>query len=365
MDKNPEISILMQLLKGEAFQQGVLNPVHAAGLIKLAGRHKTLYQLLVFARQHAELFSAEQLVALENRCRQSALQSLVQLNELKRIAGRLNDCGIGYVCIKGPQLARRIYGREALKESVDIDIMLVNATDLQKVHDLLATLGYNRSNLNRYAGRLSRKRFLIAKREVQYFNRDNRCAIDLHIRPGANTYLTEKNFRDLLTNLVNENLEGTPVKVLPDEAYFVYLCYHGSLHQFSRLAWLLDIRAFLQVTGDGLNWHTVYSEALKLKVERNVLLALWLMKEYFGDVHAGRYMQVVAERHKTKANSMSPRMRYLVKVCKNMLYREAGYGISIRGRIVKVVYIMLLIKGWAGRVDWVYGIVMRKLFANR
>jgi hypothetical protein len=245
-----------------------------------------------------------------------------------------------------------VYGRQALKESLDLDIMLVKGDELAKVHDMLAGLGYNRSNMNDYPRGLPRKMFLIAKREVHYFNREIRCAIDLHIRPGANTYLTEKYFKGFLSDLVTYDIDGTPLPVLPDETYFVYLCYHGALHQFARLAWLMDIRAFLAVKMQTLDFQKIMVIARKIRVERSVVLTMMLLKRYFG-------LDFV-ETHFI-ASLQSIRMKYLANSCVEMAGRDAGYGMTIRGRAGKVFYIMMLIKGFTGKVDWLYGILVRQV----
>jgi hypothetical protein len=257
--------------------------------------------------------------------------------------------GISYVCIKGPQLSHMIYGREALKDSVDLDFMLMNGNDLQAVHELLTHSGYTRSNLNDYSGKFRRKLFLIAKREISYYNRINRVAIDLHIRPGANTYLTEHRFSDFFSRLKQYDLEGTPVTVLSDEAYFVYLCYHGALHQFSRLAWLVDIRAFLKLKGENMDVDEIHTIAGKWKVSNCVNLALRLIKDYFEE----EYIPI--------GISTSWHMKFLTSYCKKVLYNISGYRVTFQGRMNKTIYIQFLLEGFAARIDWFYGIMMRKL----
>jgi hypothetical protein len=347
---DPELELLLHILKGTSDRQISPGLCNTARLIQLAETHRVVYQLLLFAQQHHDIFTGEQISHLGNLCRQGALHSLTQLQELKRIAAVLNINCIGYVCIKGPQLSRMIYGRQALKDSLDLDIMLVHEDDLMKVHSILSGLGYTRSNLNKYKGKLTRKIFLIAKREVQYFNRETRCAIDLHVRPGANTYLTAKYFNGLFSGLHTSDLEGTKVPVLSDEDYFVYLCYHGSLHQFSRLAWLMDIRAFLSLKRKVLDYRRIMAIALSLRTERSVYLAMLLLLQYFGD----EIPRDIADNIR-----YNNRFRYLVAVCTNIIGRDPGYWMTLRGRTEKILYIMLLIKGIAGKIDWLNGIFMR------
>src|SRR5512133_2539624 len=107
-----EIKVLLQISAGEA-DVAITPDVNILRLIQLAFRHKTVYQLLVFAQHHPENFTRDQIEKLETRSRKIAMQSLTQLHELKKIADQLNKDGIGYICIKGPQLSRMIYGREA------------------------------------------------------------------------------------------------------------------------------------------------------------------------------------------------------------------------------------------------------------
>jgi hypothetical protein len=347
-----EIEILLQILKGDADQQISLATCNIPWLIRLAEIHKVVYQLLLFAQRHKDFFTGEQIASLDKRCRQAALRSLTQLRELKRITEALNKKAIGYVCVKGPQLSRLIYGREALKESVDLDIMLVHAEDLMDVHAMLWRLGYTRSNLNKYKSKFTRKIFLIAKREVSYFNLETRCPIDLHLRPGANTYLTACYFKGFLSDLHSADLEGTPIPVLSDEAYFVYLCYHGALHQFSRLAWLIDIRAFLLLKRKELDYSKLMAIARSLHAERSIILAMRLLQHYFSD-EIPRDLSIIINYNK--------RFHYLVSICTNYLGRDPNYWMTLKRRTEKVVYIMLLIKGMAGKIDWLYGILMRQM----
>ena len=149
----------------------------------------------------------------------------MQLHELIRISREFNEANISYACMKGPQLARMLYGKEALKESVDLDIMLVNESELETAHRHLMNLGYGQSNLNDYKSWFAKKIFLLGKREVHYFNAKAGCHVDLHVRAGANTYLTAGRFRKLYTDLRIYDLEGMPVPIVPPEQYLTCLLY--------------------------------------------------------------------------------------------------------------------------------------------
>jgi len=347
-----EINILLRILKGVPDQSITEESFNTDSLIRLAGMHRVSHPLLVYAQDHPGLFTPAQIESLSLHCRNNAIRSLGQLGELIRVARGLSHAGIAFVVIKGPQLARMLYGREALKESVDLDMMLVCESDLERAHLLLSGMGFTQSNLNAYPGKFSRKIFLIAKREVHYVNPVSQIHIDLHLRAGANTYLTAGRFRNFFEPLETFDVEGQPVNILLPEQYLSYLCYHGSLHQFSRIAWLMDIRAFLSVKRNILNYDKVLALALKIKAERSLFLAMILLHQYFGD-----QIPAVIER----AITQRKRIGLLARVCRRMLTRNSDYGLTLQGRLNKLFYMMVLIKGFAGRLDLLYGIVMRML----
>jgi len=100
--------------------------------------------------------------------------------------------------------------QEALKESLDLDIMLVHAENLMQVHAMLSEW-IQLVEPERLHWPDQPETLPHCKREVDYFNREKRCAVDLHIRPGTNTYLTERNFKGFLSELQSDNVEGTRV----------------------------------------------------------------------------------------------------------------------------------------------------------
>ena len=117
-----EVKILLKILKGRGDQELSDDPFDAEKLIRLAEMHRVTYQLYVFAQGHPGILNDSQVEMLSDRCRKNALRSLNQLQELIRITGDFQEAGIPVVVLKGPQLARMVHGREALKESVDLDI---------------------------------------------------------------------------------------------------------------------------------------------------------------------------------------------------------------------------------------------------
>ncbi len=349
--ENREFTLLLEILGNKQAKLHDTTP-DGARLVRYAAIHRVNFQLLQYARENRGLLTVEQFHSLDALCRKNAMKSLDQLRELLHLSDLLTSRQIPFVTIKGPQLARMIYGREAYKESLDLDILLKYATDLQKVHDLFRQEGYSRSNLNLYKRHFTRKIFLVAKREINYFNPANKMHIDLHIRAGANTYLTAQYFSHVFDHVETDPVEGHPVPVFSPDQYLVYLCYHGALHQYFRLGWLMDIRTFLKVKKEALSCENIMAIAREMHCMNSLYLAFAMLHEYFGDP-----IPLLIQKNMPVSAGFSR----LVLSCRQAAQWEPGYDASLKGRWNKFYFKMLLIQDWAGRIDLIYGICMRNL----
>lgn len=346
----PELYLLLEILSGKAESKVPEMRLDTEYLISLAQRHRITYLLLQFARKNPQMFTGWQLEVLNSRAKHNAVRSLLQLRELTKIGRRFNLANIAYACIKGPQLSRMLYGKEALKESVDLDLMLIDLNDLMAVHHLLSEMGYSQSNLNDFKSRFARKIFLLAKREVHYYNPENGCHIDLHVRAAANAYLTAGRYRNLFTGLVSFDLEGISVPILAAEKYLTYLCHHGAIHQFGSLGWLLDIRYYITRMGKEMDPKETENVAKVMKAERSLCLSLILMNDVFGDDLSGPLAD------QCRSDSF---IRYLISSCWRAWGKESDYAMSVRGRIGRFLYLMALSRGLSAKADLILGIFIR------
>ncbi len=337
---------LLTLLRGET------PPPASDKLVLMAQMHRVSYEVWRYAQHNPGFLTKRQMETLDAHCRRNALKALDQLLELTRVSKTFHEAGIAYASVKGQQLSRMLYGRQAQKESIDLDILLARPADLEKAHMVLNSIGYTRSPLSRYKGKFPRWIYLIAKREVDYFNPSNQCRIDLHVRPGANTYLTAYHFRNFFMELESTLIDGYPIFIPPQEQYFAYLCYHGSLHQYMRLGWLMDIRAFLTVKEKTLDYTKIRNQARNMGATDHLHLTLIVLRDWFG-------MEIPAPLRPYVKDSL--RLRILARSCRRAITRPEGYSMTLRGRIGKFLYMMVLLRGLSARFDWVYGIVTRQI----
>src|SRR5262249_19055562 len=96
--------------------------------------------------------------------------------ELLRLLSRLNDEGIESAAFKGPAMAVALYGRVALRQFCDLDI-LVRPCDVWRASNLIAAQGF----APKYRVPDERRAAFVRQDYVQQFRRDGgRTLVELH-----------------------------------------------------------------------------------------------------------------------------------------------------------------------------------------
>ena len=354
---DPRIETLLRILdanitltESPITENGGINEFNR--LILLSARHKTDYYLFSYFQRNPNLISTVHLNQLRERMTRQAVRSLQQLNELISICRNFNKAELPYAIIKGPHLARMLYGTSAVKVSVDLDILMVNPEDLFGFHAVFIHAGYTCYEQKLLNSAWKRMLYVSAKREVHYFNRIAGCAVDLHVKPFANTILTQWRHRNFFSDLERIPFEGITIPVLPPEKYFVYLCHHGACHQFARLGWLMDIRNFYDQRKEILVMDKILSVAGSMNTKRSVTLAFYMLEALFHDP--------VPEKIK-QTTDRSGTLEWLVVNCLKAVSHEKGESLTPKARFDRIVYLVKLTKGFAGKVDVVLSVLLRHL----
>ncbi|MGF1575988.1 MAG: nucleotidyltransferase family protein [Cyanophyceae cyanobacterium] len=158
----------------------------------------------------------------------------------------LQPLDVPYVLFKGPSLAVRYYGDLGLRQARDIDV-LIKGTRLFEVVEALLERGYRL-----YPGMLAelydepfanRQDLEAACRYLNVMSlvSPNGILLELHRFVDTMGHI----FPPQMLLAMAEPLEfrGVSYQVLSTAALFVYICYHHSRHQWSRLHWLADLDA--------------------------------------------------------------------------------------------------------------------------
>jgi Uncharacterised nucleotidyltransferase len=176
---------------------------------------------------------------------------------------------------KGPILAQIAYGNLALRQFVDLDILVAEA-DVIATSQLLISQGYESQftltdrQQNVYTGLRS---------EQWFWHEEKQLCIDLHwaILPKQYSFTPDPQLLWTKTNLVEFGSQS--VATLSPEHLLLFLCAHGSKHNWSKLYWICDIAELLRTNRD-LDWGYINSLAGKFGSQRMLWLGLYLAHEF-------------------------------------------------------------------------------------
>lgn len=180
---------------------------------------------------------------LEQKYRTGAAQNLLIAALLVRLHRQLFvPQGIAYAAVKGVVLAQGYYGGLADRACRDLDLLIDPPS-------CPATIGWMLDNGFRLAGSLEvtgegeeRKRQIVAmcdlNREISLRSPEN-VLVDVH----STLDLTGADFPTgrLLANAEELTVLGARVPTLAGADQLVYLCYHHSRHNWTRLHWVSDM----------------------------------------------------------------------------------------------------------------------------
>ncbi len=221
--------------------------------------------------------------------------------ETLRLDRALAEGGERPLMIKGASLAMLAYGTLAVKQSIDIDL-LVTPARLEAAAATLTALGYVRI---RPAPELDAAQFrvwLATAKESAWVSHERGIMVELHARlletaallPGVGITSSQQTVA-LASGATVETLNG------PD--LYTYLTAHGAWHGWARLKWLADVAALTGRAPEGVE--ALHRHAVTLGVGRCSAQALLL-----GERLLGLELPVALSR----ALSRSPVNRWLAKV---------------------------------------------------
>ncbi len=186
--------------------------------------------------------------SLERLYKQNTFNMLHLSGEMNIIGKLFSENRIPLLMLKGPVLAKELYGDISLRTSSDLDVM-VPLQSLEEAEALLKEQGYVKDDyiktvLNDWKWR---------HHHVTYFHHKKGIKVEVHWRlnPGPGK---EPTFNELWERRSVSNFTGNPLYMLGREDLFFFLISHGARHAWSRLRWLLDINQLLKME---LDWKLV------------------------------------------------------------------------------------------------------------
>ncbi len=320
-------------------------------LVALAEKHRLTPILYNYLSHRPHDFSQQLMDHIKELTREHTIRSLNLQAELFKIFREFDRQHISYITIKGPQLSHFLYNDGSRRVCVDLDLFLQYRHQFSSASAILHESGYLRTNFPENSGRMKQRIFNAGKHESFFVNRSTRTVIDLHIRPVGNTMFSAGFHRHFFSEKQTYDMNGRLVFVPSVIHYFIFLCHHGAVHGYASLHWLADICAFYQKYPVQPEELMKVSETLKLK--RHILLSLLILHRYCG-IDISRRIPDITEKSRT--------IRKLFGRFHHNITREKSYIHTIRGRIEKTMYRLMLAEGFLSKADVILSIFARYFY---
>ena len=201
---------------------------------------------------------------LREAASRTARLAMVRASELVRIARLFRTAGIPFLSIKGPLLARSLYGELGGRHAGDLDLLIPEGR-LAEADVALRGTGCRRSQPDFDPSPRQWREYQRLKHEFEYFNDATQVRIEVEWRLEG---LGPPLFDDWLKAGIRENLGGTELTRLPADTEALYLFVHGAGHEWFRLFWLVDVARLL--LRESVDWSQVMRQARARGVERAV-----------------------------------------------------------------------------------------------
>ena len=243
-----------------------------AKLLNLAQFHGMIPLLYTRLKETVwELLPKDVQETLEIAHRMNAIHALSLTDELLRLVSLLQQQDIFALPYKGPVLAAQLYGDIAMRQFVDLDVV-INKTDWTTVNALLIKndwapvhqLPATQENLYQRTYK-DHGYYLLAKNillELHWAFSDPHFGFPLSVDAVSQQ-----------TTQIEINQQCVPIPVVED--LLLLLCFHGAKHKWERISWLADIAQLIAISPQ-LNWDMFIAQARKFGCLRIVNLSLCL-----------------------------------------------------------------------------------------
>lgn len=267
--RTPETSARIEALLGEKIDwEYLISTAHMHGMAPLLYRH------LDAAR--SEAVPEDALGRLRRHFRANGFQNLLLAGELVRLLKAFGARDLLAVPYKGPALAASVYGNLALRQFIDLDI-IVHRRDVLEAKELLVSSGYR----PQYRLTPAQEAALLGSRGTYVFTRDDqKSTVELHWEIVEH-FSSPLRLERMQGRLGHVPLGGELVPILSPEDTLLILCGHGFKHLWERLGWVCDVAELIRGRPE-MRWEQVAARAEALGGERILLLGLLLANELLG-----------------------------------------------------------------------------------
>lgn len=236
-------------------------------------------------------------------------RSFLMSQELLGVMELLSANEIPALPYKGPVLAAAEYGNVAHRQCCDLDI-LVHRADLARARDVLVARGYVPEH---QLTPLHERAWLRARNDINLRRPDLDIVIELHwevVPPRLGVRFDEDR---LWAQTRNVRIGGRDLQTFSPENLLLFLCVHGTKHEWTRLKWIRDVAAVV-ANHPEMDWPDVFREARRIGAERILTVGLHLASDVLGcDLP-----------HDVRRRTEEPRTMSLAREVRERLFQSAG-----------------------------------------
>lgn len=345
LKQSNELQVLLNLLRGELPSH--LKEVDVYQLFRLFQRHR----LLPLASDIIELLDEPNRVKWKHTIQTLNLRSLHLSAELGKIITGFNKAGIKAIPLKGPVLAQSLFGNLGSRHSVDLDI-LIKGVEITRILEVAEGLGFVQTFPKSGLSSKQWDHYFRYKKEMGLTNANQSVFVELHQGIDNLNILNPSEKYLLFEDLSKQKIGGSEFYCMNFESSFLYLAFHGGLHQYRRLFWLRDITTALERWK--LDHFKILADAKKLGMERLLGVSLLLASHYFNTEIPAVYQPYIKENKKI--------LQRLRNFCMEQILGPENFSFS--KRIARLLYILSLKPGIFYKCSVIRGIFHRWYLAK-
>ena len=268
-----------------------MSPEYADRIRYLTSQNIDWNELLQIARRHGVLpllywqlkdicpkvVPPNVLAQLQENFSTNAKKNLALTAELLKIIKLFQQNGIPIIPFKGSILAISVYKSLGLREFVDLDILVpeqfvLESSKLLKLQGYEPDFNISDTQIIDYAK---------VNNEQMYWHEDKQVTVDLHWELLPKRFSSDSTIA--WSSKEQVYLGSTAVQSISAETLLLFLCAHGTKHNWSPLKFLIDIAELIRSCPD-LNWDLIEEQSEKLGNKKVLFLGLYLCQALLGTV---------------------------------------------------------------------------------
>lgn len=244
-------------------------------------------------KTHTELIPEDILSIMKFENMGIAKKNMLMTAELIKVMKLLEENNIEAIAFKGPTLSQMAYGDIALRQYVDLDI-LIKKESFDITLKLFSKKNYH-TKYN-YTRAYTKVKDIIP--DHMFINKKTNIITEIHNKLFSYNFPIKINNNDFFKNVMYIELGSNQLKTFHPEYLLFYLCLHGTKHLYSRISWILDIDKLIKDKKYDFDWNLFQSLVEKSNSKTMVYIGLYLAKNLFDTEIPEKILKEQNKKHK-------------------------------------------------------------------